>query len=363
MSIHKLSDDKFTIFHSELAVEPKGPEGPGGTGGQQKNIIPTLHGNCENITHISKQKIKADTFKDLNKGHWKNSEHQKLIQGLFIYGKNWKMIKNYVKSRSIAQIRSHSQKYWTQLKKKLLEEMPDKEKDKKDKGDEGYIASFEDKMDWIKNYFADDISQYVKKHPKDPKESKDEYYKKKIHQFHQTVYGLMFKVKKVKLPKCCCSNRKMQCDCYCGKCCSNMTSDENNDTSSLLEDEMGKDEYCGSHSNAGNKDSMFNISSIAIKQPNTDENKTLTDESKVLNVRADSNNKNNNSDNKSVFTTTRDLNLNLNNPFNINFVESEGNINNDFDENEEKIKLNIANNLNEDENSRLFSHNFDYDNN
>jgi SHAQKYF class myb-like DNA-binding protein len=55
---------------------------------------------------------------DLQNGRWKQEEHFRFIKGCLLFGNNWKKVKNYVKTRSSAQIRSHAQKYLIKLNKK-----------------------------------------------------------------------------------------------------------------------------------------------------------------------------------------------------------------------------------------------------
>jgi len=50
-------------------------------------------------------------------GRWTKEEHQKFIEGLRIYGKNWKKVEDYVGTRTGAQIRSHAQKFFNRLEK------------------------------------------------------------------------------------------------------------------------------------------------------------------------------------------------------------------------------------------------------
>ena len=53
-----------------------------------------------------------------NIGRWSNYEKKLFILGLKIFGKDYKSIQRLVKSRSLVQIRSHSQKYFKKIYKK-----------------------------------------------------------------------------------------------------------------------------------------------------------------------------------------------------------------------------------------------------
>lgn len=47
--------------------------------------------------------------------HWTKEEHQMFLDGLELFGKNWKEISKYVKSRTSEQCRSHGQKHFIKL--------------------------------------------------------------------------------------------------------------------------------------------------------------------------------------------------------------------------------------------------------
>ena len=51
------------------------------------------------------------------KGRWRFKEHILFLEGLDKFGVNWKKIYQLIKTRSIGQIRSHSQKFFLKLKK------------------------------------------------------------------------------------------------------------------------------------------------------------------------------------------------------------------------------------------------------
>jgi SHAQKYF class myb-like DNA-binding protein len=50
-------------------------------------------------------------------GRWTKEEHQRFIDGLRKFGKNWKQVEEYVATRNGAQIRSHAQKFFNRLER------------------------------------------------------------------------------------------------------------------------------------------------------------------------------------------------------------------------------------------------------
>ena len=52
------------------------------------------------------------------RGHWTQDEHDRFIEAINKYGKDWKKIVQVVGTRSSNQIRSHAQKYFIKLDKK-----------------------------------------------------------------------------------------------------------------------------------------------------------------------------------------------------------------------------------------------------
>mmetsp|Transcript_30293 Transcript_30293/g.64181 ORF Transcript_30293/g.64181 Transcript_30293/m.64181 type:complete len:393 (-) Transcript_30293:439-1617(-) len=51
-------------------------------------------------------------------GRWTAAEHEEFLQGLKVYGREWKKVATHIKSgRSSAQIRSHAQKYFAKVSK------------------------------------------------------------------------------------------------------------------------------------------------------------------------------------------------------------------------------------------------------
>lgn len=47
---------------------------------------------------------------DCRMGKWKKTEHDRFMKALSKYGKDWAQIQQAVKTRTLAQVRSHSQK-------------------------------------------------------------------------------------------------------------------------------------------------------------------------------------------------------------------------------------------------------------
>jgi SHAQKYF class myb-like DNA-binding protein len=56
-------------------------------------------------------------FSSKSSGRWTKEEHQKFVEGLRKFGKNWKQVEEYVGTRNGAQIRSHAQKFFNRLER------------------------------------------------------------------------------------------------------------------------------------------------------------------------------------------------------------------------------------------------------
>ena len=52
------------------------------------------------------------------RGHWTDLEHEKFLEGIRLFGKDWRRLKTHIGTRSEAQIRSHAQKYFFKMHKK-----------------------------------------------------------------------------------------------------------------------------------------------------------------------------------------------------------------------------------------------------
>ncbi len=56
-------------------------------------------------------------------GKWTDEEHRRFLEAIELYGNVWKSVESHVGTRSCAQIRSHSQKYFQRMRTKALEEL------------------------------------------------------------------------------------------------------------------------------------------------------------------------------------------------------------------------------------------------
>ena len=64
---------------------------------------------------------KASSVAKYNNGRWTQTEHKKFIEAILKYGNEWKNIKEFIGSRSSTQARSHAQKFFIRIKKKLFD--------------------------------------------------------------------------------------------------------------------------------------------------------------------------------------------------------------------------------------------------
>lgn len=50
-----------------------------------------------------------------NTGRWTDEEHELFLEGLRLYEKDWELVQQHVKTRGIANIRAHAQKFFAKL--------------------------------------------------------------------------------------------------------------------------------------------------------------------------------------------------------------------------------------------------------
>ena len=53
---------------------------------------------------------------NINDGRWAEEERNKFIQGIVLYGINWKKVKSLIPTRTAVQVRSHAQKFFHKMK-------------------------------------------------------------------------------------------------------------------------------------------------------------------------------------------------------------------------------------------------------
>lgn len=61
-----------------------------------------------------KEREQNETFKT---GRWTDEEHELFLEGIRKFGKDWELVKQHVKTRGIANIRAHAQKFFEKLVK------------------------------------------------------------------------------------------------------------------------------------------------------------------------------------------------------------------------------------------------------
>lgn len=79
--------------------------------------LPIKHNQSDRKAEGSEHTIEGN----YNTGRWSQEEHKKFIEAIIKYGNEWKKIKEFIGSRSSTQARSHAQKFFIRLKKKLFE--------------------------------------------------------------------------------------------------------------------------------------------------------------------------------------------------------------------------------------------------
>ena len=63
--------------------------------------------------HVTDKEREKDM--KFNTGRWTDEEHELFLEGLRMYEKDWELIQQHVKSRGIANIRAHGQKFFEKL--------------------------------------------------------------------------------------------------------------------------------------------------------------------------------------------------------------------------------------------------------
>ena len=80
------------------------------------------HYNTSFKTHIQCNSNTCITECKFNNGRWLQEEHWKFIEGIFLYGNEWRKVEKYIKTRTAAQARSHAQKFFINIQKRFIDE-------------------------------------------------------------------------------------------------------------------------------------------------------------------------------------------------------------------------------------------------
>ena len=70
-------------------------------------------------SNVSNRKKKSEGHEH---GRWTPEEHDLFLEGLMLYGNEWKSVQGHIKTRSATQARSHAQKFFIKLRKELSNE-------------------------------------------------------------------------------------------------------------------------------------------------------------------------------------------------------------------------------------------------
>ena len=64
------------------------------------------------------KKDKSEANGNSVQGRWHKTEHDRFIEAIKKFGKDWKSVEQYIETRSGSQIRSHAQKFFNRIIKK-----------------------------------------------------------------------------------------------------------------------------------------------------------------------------------------------------------------------------------------------------
>ena len=81
--------------------------------------ITELDSSFEDDLEGSSMKRESMESKATLHGRWTNEEHNLFLEGLVLYGNEWKQVQNHIITRSATQARSHAQKFFIRIRKNL----------------------------------------------------------------------------------------------------------------------------------------------------------------------------------------------------------------------------------------------------
>ena len=81
--------------------------------------ITELDSSFEDDLEGSSMKRESMESKATLHGRWTNEEHNLFLEGLVLFGNEWKQVQNHIITRSATQARSHAQKFFIRIRKNL----------------------------------------------------------------------------------------------------------------------------------------------------------------------------------------------------------------------------------------------------
>mmetsp|Transcript_5601 Transcript_5601/g.8600 ORF Transcript_5601/g.8600 Transcript_5601/m.8600 type:complete len:564 (-) Transcript_5601:434-2125(-) len=78
-------------------------------------VLPASKKESKSPSEHRPRKRKLQTKPGQTSGRWTHEEHQAFLEGLKIFGREWKKVAERIPTRTSAQIRSHAQKYFSKL--------------------------------------------------------------------------------------------------------------------------------------------------------------------------------------------------------------------------------------------------------
>ena len=70
------------------------------------------------VANARNMQLGRKSKREVNMGRWSRQEHILFLQALKLYGREWRSVQNFVKTRTSTQSRSHAQKFFEKLKRK-----------------------------------------------------------------------------------------------------------------------------------------------------------------------------------------------------------------------------------------------------
>jgi SHAQKYF class myb-like DNA-binding protein len=74
-----------------------------------------LHQQCDGISKMTDNSNPHSQQTDGNIGRWTKEEHQKFIEAIELFGRDWKKVQAFIGTRTTTQAASHAQKYFSKV--------------------------------------------------------------------------------------------------------------------------------------------------------------------------------------------------------------------------------------------------------